>query len=291
MSSYAHLIESVRRTRKTLYLVAGLYIVVGFVVATLTAVQGDLLGTFLGFLIISGALSMAIIARTALHVLVRVAHIEASLDGFSTRLNRMTPFVRDELESSANEQECAATTESDAVLGLPEIGTGHAESLAAATLDRDVYPRLVSTGETGAFDPHVEVIADAATTISSAPVNGAHGSSLTMRNLLQRWKAALSNDDLIECRKVLSTMVDLADSPTVAPLRVQLDRLENRVERTFRAEFVQYVRSRDFAAAIEMGERICTVLGNHPVAADFERLRPVLVRRAEEASALTSAIH
>ena len=272
MSAYARLIESVRRTRKTLYLVAGLYVGVGFVVAAITSINGNLLGTFLGFLIISGALSMAIVARTALHVLVRVAHIEESLGDLSVRVDRIIPTLDNESQPGAIASASKATA---AVLDLSRIGTGRPEELAAATLDRDVYPRLAaSLGDDGVDDVHA----------SDAGPNG-HDLPLTTKNLLHSWKTALASGDLLECKRILAAMVDLSDPEDLRPLRLQIEELEDRIEISLRNQFAQQIRDRDFCGSLETGEKFVALLGNRPVAAEFERLRPLLVRKTQTAVA------
>jgi|CXWL01.1.fsa_nt_gi hypothetical protein len=292
MNSYARVVESVRRTRNTLYLVAGLYIVIGFVVATATAMQRDRLGTFLGFLIISGALSMGLIARTALQVLVRIAHIQESLDDLSERVDGLMPLVRTDESTSGTSAPIA-----ESVLDLANIGVGDPQLLAAATLDRDVYPRLataleqVAVGGPEAEQRHAPLAEpDGAKSSNHAPGNGVGGVSVTTRDLLRQWKAALADEDLSQCKRVLSAIVDLADHDAVVPLRRQIRELEDRVERKLRERFTHQVHSRDFMAAMETGERICSLLGDRPVAADFERLRPILTRRADEALAVSATV-
>ncbi len=291
MNSYARLVESVRRTRNTLYLVAGLYIVVGFVVATATAMQRDRLGTFLGFLIISGALSMGLVARTALQVLVRIAHIEECLDDFAERVDGLIPLVRVDGNASS-----ISAPNAEFVVDLANIGVGDPEMLAAATLDRDVYPRLANAMDQAVTEwPKTEQLhaplADLDGGKSSSdhgPTNGVNGNTASTRNLLQQWKAALADEDLVQCKRVLSAIVDLADHDAVAPLRSQIRELEDRVEQKLRERFTHQVHCGDFVAALETGERICSLLGERPVAADFERLRPILTRRADEAMTVSA---
>ncbi len=290
MNSYARLVESVRRTRNTLYLVAGLYIVVGFVVATTTAMQHDRLGTFLGFIIISGALSMGLIARTALQVLVRIAHIERSLNGFAESVENLIPLAMANVRASN-----AAVSAAESLVDLANVGVGDPKVLAAATLDRDVYPRLVTTMERGTEGPSLAAPTvpspelEQAGKVGNGRSNGA-GTAIT-KDLLQQWKSAMADEDLVLCRQVFSAIVDLADHEAVSPLRRQIQELEDRVERRLRDRFGTEIRRRDFAAALQTGEQITALLGDHPVAADFERLRPILTRRADEALAVSPAFH
>lgn len=289
MSSYARLIESVRRTRKTLYLVAGLYVAIGFVVAATTAVEGNFLGTFLGFLMISGALSVGIIARTALHVLVRIASIEESLGEFSERVEGLIPLVRSEASPSAQiRQPVGQSDQPTPTLDLAKIGLGDPEVLAAATLDRDVYPRLVSSideapddAPTGMHAQSRESGAASGESNGQPPHAGSNGHSVTTKNLLHQWKSAMADSDLKKCRQVLSALVDLVEPNAVAPLRTQIHDLEDRVEHSLREQFSREVRGREFTAAILTGGRLCELLPDRPVAAEFQRLKPILTRRAD----------
>lgn len=292
MSTHARLIESVRRTRRALYLVAGLYIIVGFVVATATAVQGDLIGTFLGFLIISGALSVAMIARTALQVLVRIARIEQHLGGFTARVDSLIPLGQPEPASQKLGHTAVEVGNEPVVWDLSEIGVGDPRVLAAATLDRDVYPRLL---QTMAADDQSASHAAASKADSKRPngnssrraSNVSHGPPLTL-DLQRDWHAALASQDLLECRRIFSAMLELSDPEVVEPMQAQIQDLENRVEERLRAQFAQKVKDRDFSGALVVGKDICRLLGHRPVAADFERLRPILTRRADEALALAA---
>lgn len=293
MNSYARLVESVRRTRNTLYLVAGLYIVVGFVVAIATAMQPDPMGTFFGFLIITGALAMGLIARTALQVLVRIAHIEESLDDFADRVEGLMPLVRTN-ERSPRDQEPPV----EQVIDLAVIGSGNLEQLAAANLIRDAYPRLVSprvsaTAETlneGILSDQFSDCSDSHSTKSSSisssnhgAGNGANGVAASARNLLEQWKSALAEGDLPLCKRIFASLLDVADRDALKPLEVQICELEDRLERRLRERFTTHVHRREFVAALETGEEMRSLLSDRPVAADFERLRPILARRADEA--------
>jgi hypothetical protein len=273
--TYARLVESVRRTRNTMYLVAGLYIMVGFVVAVATAFQRDRLGTFLGFIIISGALSMGLIVRTALQVLVRVGHIEKSLHGFAERVDQLIPLVL------ANHQSATATVQdADMLVDLTKVGAGQTHLLAAATLHRDVYPRLVVAMESAASE-------SSALSLSSAASPGAPGSSTDTngartKDLLEQWKAAVAEEDLLACRRIYSTLIEFLDRDGAALLARQITYLEDDWERKLRDRFARQVRAREFVAALETGDQIAALLGGRAVAAEFLRLRPILARRADE---------
>jgi hypothetical protein len=76
---------------------------------------------------------MGLIARTALQVLVRIAHMEECLDDIVERFGGLTPQAR------ANESESnLVDPKAEMLVDLADIGVGDPEQLAAATLDRDV---------------------------------------------------------------------------------------------------------------------------------------------------------
>ena len=296
MNSYARLVESVRRTRNTLYLVAGLYIIVGFVVAIATAMQPDPVGTFFGFLIITGALAMGLIARTALQVLVRIAHIEESLDDFADRVEELIPLAHANGGAASDQQDKA-----EQIVDLADTGAGNAQRLAAADLSRDAYPRLAgprgsaaeergneeieSQHEPACPDPHLPQSSGFSS--NHGVDHGSNGNAASVRSLLQQWKAALAEDDLPLCKDVFARLLNLADREALKPLQLQISELEDRLERRLRERFTSHVHRREFVAALETGEQMRSLLSDRPVAADFERLKPILARRADEA--LTTA--
>lgn len=286
MTPHAQLIQSARHTRKTLYLVAGFYVVVGFVVAVAAAIQGDRLGTFLGFLIVSGALAMGLFFRAALHLGVRISSMGEGLDELRRRLDRIERLMR---ETDAGGRKSADQRQSK-TLDLSEIGRGDPAVLAAATLDRDVYPRLVATMDEEppaqvdgsrprqANEPRREAVASGEVASAADMLGPEVG--MTTKNLLRQWKVALREGDLAGCRGVLSALIDTAGSEAVEPLRVQIADLTERVERTLRDEFAAHVRDRDYASAIAIGEGMCALLPDRPVVEEFARIRPMLERCA-----------
>lgn len=284
MTSYARLIESVRRTRNTLYLIAGLYIIIGFVVAFVTAMQRDRVGTFFGFVIISGALSMGLIARTALQVLVRIARIEECLTDLGERLQGLVHLM-------AAKSDSTTTSSPTTILDLSAIGPGDPAQLAAAVLERDRYPRLVTAIEQAdlgesPLSPLTPEIGSGKTQPPAPSGTNGNGQSTRTRDLLQQWKTAMAKEDLVQCRQVFSAMVDIAEKEELKPLQSQIYQLQDRLEAKLREQFTVAIRRRDFAAAVQVGEKMTALLADRPVAAEFARLRPILTRRADEAVAI-----
>ena len=109
----------------------------------------------------------------------------------------------------------------------------------------------------------------------------AEGAAVSLKNLLRTWKQAIQEGDLAACRSVFSTLIDTANTDTVAMFAGELEKLADRIEAALRAEFAQRVREGDFAAALAVGEKINSLLPDRPIAADFERLKSHLQRRLE----------
>lgn len=65
-----------RRTRKTVTVVSAFYVVIGFCLAIPAAVDGDRLSTFLGFLIISGALAAGVLISAVFSLGARLETLE-----------------------------------------------------------------------------------------------------------------------------------------------------------------------------------------------------------------------
>jgi hypothetical protein len=192
------------------------------------------------------------------------------------------------------------------ILDLAAIGPGDPTMLTAATLDRDVYPRLLATmddappAQSGQApdDPDSAPIAWSVHSSSQAqetsrpvaahpPCSDADGpdgaTTPATKSLLREWQVALDNADLAGCRAVYAAMIDVAGSDAVAPLAAQIEALADRVERTLREAFAAHVRRCDFDAAIAMGERMCNLLPDRRVCGEFRRLLPHLRRHADAA--------
>ncbi len=90
----------------------------------------------------------------------------------------------------------------------------------------------------------------------------------------------MRNGDLVTCRSVYAALVDLAESDTVADMVASLDALALRHERRIRQRFTECVQAKQYSEALAMGAEIGTLFPNHPLSDEFERLRPILERRA-----------
>ena len=68
-------------------------------------------------------------------------------------------------------------------------------------------------------------------------------------------------------------------SPTVVPTYDAA----NETEQQLRQEFSQRARRRDYAGLLDVGRRICELLPDRPIATEYERLEPALIRKAAAA--------
>src|SRR3972149_464761 len=147
MPTHASMMETSRHTTRMLYVVAAFYLVVGFVAASVSALNGDRLGTFLGFLIISGALGATALLRAVLRIGVRLSAIGDAMTEMHSRLGRLETGLN-EVRDHVGHGGCSAGDAGDVrMLDLAAIGSGNPDVLAAATLDHEAFPRLLAKTE------------------------------------------------------------------------------------------------------------------------------------------------
>ena len=205
-------------------------------------------------------------------------------------MNRLTVRVERAMRSEAD---VPAEHSHVTVIDLASFGRGDPGVLAAASLDRDVFPRLVATMEAhppaSSHDSESDTTAVTSSDVPSGAAaredqegtkNRRTAGSVTTKNLLREWQAGLWNDDLLACRTVYAALVDVVDPAELVPLEVQLTRLADRREQALREAFSQCATRRDYAGMLEVGEQICRLLPDRPVAADFRRIRPHLEDRS-----------
>lgn len=287
MTPHRRIEDTTRRSKKTLYVIAGFYVGVGFFVAAPAALSGDRLSAFLGFLIISGALGAAVVVNAVLRLGARLSAIGESLDDIHNRL--------EQIELTYPSTETSASPESSTrVIYLTSFGRGDPSVLAAARLDRSAFPRLVTTMEEApsaeaAHGRHEEANDLDATGGSSQTAEVKRGEApdtfdaadVTTKNLLREWKMGLRTGDVAACRRVFSAFVDTADLTIVAQLGAQLEALADRTERSLREAFAECARRRDYTGLLEIGDRICELLPDRPVAEEFKRIKPHLLGREQ----------
>ncbi len=274
-----------RRAARTLQIISALYVAVGFFLAIPAALRGDRLSAFLGFLIVSGALVAAAIGRILLRLTDRITALSEGLVGLDERLERIEHVA----ERLAGDRPDGPPVRH---LNLSAIGRGDPSILAAASLDRDVFPRLVTIignesavpsqraagSKSGELEAQPEQLAERPTP-EAAP-----SAAVTTKNLLREWKLGLDKGDLAACRAVYAALVAVTNPADLQPMTLQLAGLADSTERLLRKSFGQYARDRDYAGMIMVGETICKLLADRPVAADFLRLKPHLLHLREDAT-------
>lgn len=280
--------------KKTLYIVAAMYVVVGFVAATASALNGDRLGTFLGFLIISGALGVTAMLRAVLRIGVRISAVGEAVTEMRARLGRLETGLNEACRHVAMGGGTMADAGGVRMLDLAAMGSGNPGVLTAATLDHEAYPRLVATmeEEPPARSEKAVVSEEEQSTASwtiQAESDGACSEEDQVegatKNLLRQWQSALGDEDLAGCREAYCALTDAVGAEAVASLGLQIEELSDRVEQSLREAFSARVRAGDYAGGLAIGERICGLLPDRTVTAEVQRIRPyLLVRVHREAS-------
>ena len=288
MTTHATMMETSRHTKKTLYVVAAFYVVVGFVAATASALNGDRLGTFLGFLIISGALGATALLRAVLRIGVRISAMGDAVQEMHARLVRVETGLNEARERAGLDGRPPPNAGGVRMLDLATMGSDNPDVLAAATLDHEAYPRLVTTpeeepaaraDETAAQGEEQGASSGTTQTESDGVAPGEDQTEATTENLLRQWTVAMRDGDLAGGRGLYAALVATAGVEAVAPLGEKIDELADRVERSLREAFSSRVREGDYAGGLAIGERMCSLLPDRPVTAEFQRIRPYLLGR------------
>lgn len=268
-----------RHTKKTLLVEAVFYIVVGFVAATATELNDDLLGTILGFLIIGGALAATAVLRMG----ARISAMDDAVTEMHARLGRLEVGLKKVRERAAQGGRSAGNAGGVGMLDLAAMGDGNPDVLAAVTLAHEAYPRLVATMEELPPAQRDEVVALGEQQSSLSKTEA------TTEDLLRQWRAALGDGDLAGCRGVYAALIDTAGVEAVASLGEPMEELADRVERSLREAFSSRVRVGDYAGGLVIGERICSLLPDRPVTAEVHRIWPYLLERLSRGTAISDA--
>lgn len=315
MTPHERVLAVIRRTKIILFVVAGLYVGFGLMygwrsVVSEPASSDTIIDAFVGLLIVSGALAGAAVLVSALRLAVRVSAMHDLLQSLEARLLRVEI---DPLSRRAANEVPTATQELD----LSAIGDGDARSIVAASLDQDLYPRLarrsegtrlvadedakpfVSTQGRGIESDRAGTDArkNTATDARDASEHGAfHDQNARVEStahslgskhlsdddvvgpLLERWEVASGEGDVATCRRVLASLANRADRELVVGLRDELPRIMERAESALREAFAECVRSRDFAGAVTVGDRITESLPESRIARDYDAIKPHLLR-------------
>ncbi len=271
-----------RRAQVILYAVTALYMILGLSVGVSAAWSGDRLDVFLGFLLIAGAMGTAAVGSVLFRLIARVARIGECLTDIQDRLNRIAQ-APDSRNTPIREEPSAP------LMDLAAVGKGNPAELAAARLDRDILPRLVTLMEdkppadgSETKEPQTPDAVSAELPPQCVRRDEHHNdtclTAAAVKNLSREWKMALRNRDLAACRAVFAAFADTVDPSTLAPLKSQLDRLADRTEESLRKAFTDSVHRRDYAGLLMVGERICKLLPDRQVAEEFKHIRLQLMR-------------
>ncbi len=283
--------EKLRRAKKTIYLVACLYIVVGLVVAMVAALSGDRLSAFLGFLIITGALACGAV----LIVLLRFgAHLSSIGDQLSTLHQQISNIqqVQRQFNSAVADDPPQPQT-----LPLPDRSHRPVEeSLVAATLDRSRFPRLAKimdnepSGQIPVADKLSRSQSPSTTRSQRDPVIEKPISMRAYTTLPRTWQTAHREGDIAACRAMLSTYVDTADADAIDVMTLQLEQLIDQAAAHLRQSFAGHIHREDYEGALAVGHRIVELMPEHDIAEDFEQIKPFLFERVKKIAQATATV-
>ena len=115
---YHQAANDVRRMRTTLYIITACYVIIGFVIAIPAALGGDRVSTFLGFLIIGGALGVAAGVNIVLKSIGRLAIIEDQLAQVAGYIHSLEECLRQPPIDAHTHNEDAAELQGVLPLGI-----------------------------------------------------------------------------------------------------------------------------------------------------------------------------
>lgn len=247
---------------------------VGFAIKALMA--GDRWAVFVALLLILLATFAQISMRSLLVAMNgRIARLERVVQGLSRRMDTATSKT----SNPPNEEDVEPAT---TVLDLANVGVGNPNVLAAATLDRSRFPRLVETMDRSTQSHGAEKSTNSIGPAQQPVAATSADESVSILNLMRQWKLAQRAGDLSTCRQVFSAFIEVADDVRITPLRRELSLLSDRVERELRTKFSDCMGRRDFPGMLDVGEQIIALLPDRSVADDYRKIEPHIVRRVAE---------
>lgn len=233
-------LNSSAAAKRTLFVLACFYVLAGLAVAVSTAVAGDPVGAFLGFLIVTGTIAIAVAFNMLFHLESTARRTQQSMDEI---LRRLEPSADDLQPATQRAMSLPKDTEVT-ILDLAAIGPGDPSLLAAVRLDRDLFPRLVTAMENHP-PARSEVATDPGGVGHNEIGNREIGSSPSAG--LDGWESGAQGFR--------------DDTPGEAQLR---------------QEFAEMIRRQDFAGALAVGRRIVAILPNRDIAREFLEIEPLL---------------
>jgi hypothetical protein len=279
--------EGIRRTllrpEAAVRTVSALSFGAGLLLTLLAALSQRWLLALLGSLLLACVLAGFLAARQLLELVVRTSDLSDGLEQIRRQLERIASTVERDDQDNA---EASLTSPID----LAAFGPGDPSELVAARLDRDAFPRMVAMMEAEP-PPEAAVIgpdavlgpAAAGETVREKLDRDAAESdrpAMTTKDLLRAWRVGLRNGDLASCREAYAALVDTVDAAALGPLELKLNELADRTESSLREAFAVYRRQCDCVGMITVGERICSLLPDRPVAEEFRRVESHLRRLA-----------
>lgn len=226
---------------------------------------------WLSILVIGVLVAMALMAR-------RLKELTESMADVAETVVQ----IHDRLEHADQKNRAQVEEEMVRAIDLASIGTGDPSRLAAARLDRDVFPRLTTMMDlqppAETIDPneqHAPTKADDADRDWETELGG-----VVQKDLLRTWKIGLRNRDLESCRMVFAALVDTVDGAVLEPLQTKLQELADHTERKLRASFAASRDRGDVRGMIQVGQQICRLLPDRPIAEEFRSAEPHLQRLA-----------
>lgn len=248
-------LNSTAAAKRTLFVLACFYVAAGLAVAVSTAVAGDPIGAFLGFLIVTGTIAIAVAFNMLFHLQDSTMHTQQSIDEILHRLEQPAADPKPQIAEPATTQTRPATTQvmppapetEVSMLDLVAIGPGDPSLLAAVRLDRDMFPRLVTEMEN-------------------------HPPARSEATIIERPTTPTQIDSL---RENADDGLNASDLPSLESGAQRLAG-EKPGEAILRQEFADMIRRQDFAGALAVGRRIVAIHPDQDIAREFLQIEPIL---------------
>ncbi len=172
------------------------------------------------------------------------------------------------------------------IVNLAEVGKGDPGELSSTILQHSAFPRLVVPVEDGEESADYADEDDSTSLLGRKQVVAAENisavgtmnSTRTVRStdLQRRWMIAMHDEDVLACRAVLAELNESVDASLLTAYQDALARLVKDVKKDLRVRFMRCLHAGDIRGALRVGEEIISVLPDHRIAADFERIKPKL---------------
>jgi hypothetical protein len=250
------------RDRRAIPILAIVCVGVGLFAAAYGSYSSDGSVALIGVLVLAGAMGAALVFRAMIRLTQRVAELAERVEQLTNSLGPMKQT--DTLPSGSDSQPCPDSNVQ--VIDLAAEGHGDPATLTGATLPGSAFPRLVATSEEPAAEESTE---------EESPIESEND---WLDNLRSRWRQAESSADLAECRTIHAAIVARADAQTAGQFTVKLGEITERIEKSLRHAFAERIRLRDFDGALAVGRQISELFAGQPLALEFERIRPHLMR-------------